>query len=138
MLKTILTFSGIAIGIVGVFLLSMYSIFTHQISIELPLIAIASIFLIIGIYIARRKKQIAVISEIQEIDQNKIKELGLSEREYEILLKIAEGHSNKEIGTQLYISESTIKTHISNLFLKLDVKRRTQAVQRAKELKILH
>lgn len=137
MLKTILTFSGIAIGIIGVFLLSKYSIFTHQISIELLLISIASLFLIVGIYIARRKKQISVVSENQEIDQNKIKELRLSDREYEILLKIAEGLSNKEIGEQLFISENTIKTHVSNLFLKLDVKRRTQAIQRGKELNIL-
>jgi len=137
LLKTILSFSGIAIGIIGVFLISKYSIFTNQISIELLLISIASLFLILGVYIARRKKQVSLPSEFHEIDQEKIKELGLSEREYQILLKITEGLSNKEIGEQLFISESTIKTHVSNLFLKLDVKRRTQAIQRGKELKIL-
>ncbi|NJO00897.1 MAG: DNA-binding response regulator, partial [Bacteroidia bacterium] len=63
--------------------------------------------------------------------------LGLSNREYEILGLIAQGYSNQEIADQLFISLPTVKTHSSNLFSKLDVKRRTQAVQRAKELNIL-
>ncbi|MBO6761492.1 MAG: response regulator transcription factor, partial [Roseivirga sp.] len=62
---------------------------------------------------------------------------GLTEREMEVLHHIAEGCSNIEIGEKLFVSENTIKTHVSNLFVKLDVKRRTQAVTRAKELRII-
>ena len=54
-----------------------------------------------------------------------------------MLQKIAKGLSNKEIGNALFLSESTIKTHVSNLLVKLDAKRRTQAVQIAKSLKII-
>lgn len=71
------------------------------------------------------------------IDYQKIKQLGISDREYQVLSEISRGLSNKEIGEKLFISESTIKTHVSNLLVKLDAKRRTQAVKKAKELQIL-
>lgn len=72
-----------------------------------------------------------------EVDHDKIESLGLSKREYEILVKISEGLSNREIAEKLFVSESTIKSHASNLFVKLNVKRRTQAIQKAKEWNIL-
>jgi DNA-binding NarL/FixJ family response regulator len=71
------------------------------------------------------------------IDYEQIKKLGLTQREHDVLVKMAEGLSNQEIGTALFLSESTIKTHVSNIFFKLDAKRRTQAVQIAKQLKIV-
>jgi len=74
----------------------------------------------------------------KEIDHKKIASLGLSKREYEVLGEIVQGLSNKEIAEKLFVSESTIKTHVSNVFLKLDAKRRTQAIQIAKELRIIH
>ena len=54
-----------------------------------------------------------------------------------MLQKIAEGLSNKEIAAALFLSESTIKTHVSNLLVKLDAKRRTQAIQIAKAYQII-
>jgi len=71
------------------------------------------------------------------VDYEQIKKLGLTQREHDVLLKMAEGLSNQEIGAALFLSESTIKTHVSNILFKLDAKRRTQAVQLAKQLKIL-
>ncbi len=72
-----------------------------------------------------------------EVDWKKLENLGISKREYEVLQQVVKGLSNKEIGERLHLSESTIKTHVSNLLVKLDVKRRTQAIQKAKELKIM-
>lgn len=72
-----------------------------------------------------------------EPDPNKIRELGISEREMEVLKLVAEGLSNQEIADRLFVSPNTIKTHTSNLFLKLDVSRRTQAVQKAKSLGLI-
>ena len=67
----------------------------------------------------------------------KIEELGLSKREYEVLKEIANGLSNKQIADRLFVSESTVKTHVSNVLLKLDAKRRTQAIRVAKQMGIL-
>ncbi|MGA2778139.1 MAG: response regulator transcription factor [Steroidobacteraceae bacterium] len=63
--------------------------------------------------------------------------LGITDRELEILTLIARGLSNREIATQLFVSENTVKTHCSRSFDKLRAARRTQAVQRAKELGLL-
>ena len=71
------------------------------------------------------------------IDYEQIKKLGLTQREHDVLVKMAAGLSNREIAAALFLSESTIKTHVSNIFFKLDAKRRTQAVQVAKQLKIV-
>ncbi|MCV4600246.1 LuxR C-terminal-related transcriptional regulator, partial [Escherichia coli] len=56
---------------------------------------------------------------------------------YEVLELIAAGHSNQEIAEKLFVSTSTVKTHVSNVLSKLDARRRTQAIQRAKELRII-
>ena len=64
-------------------------------------------------------------------------DLGITARELEILTLIARGLSNREIATQLFVSENTVKTHCSRAFDKLGAARRTQAVQRGKELGLL-
>ncbi len=66
-----------------------------------------------------------------------IERLGISERELEVLHLVAEGYSNQEIAEKLFLSLHTIKTHTSRLFEKLDVKRRTQAIEKAKRLNII-
>ena len=71
------------------------------------------------------------------LNATKLKELGITPREHEILGLIAEGLSNREIGERLFVSENTVKTHSSRLFDKLGVNRRVQAVQRGKELGLI-
>jgi ATP/maltotriose-dependent transcriptional regulator MalT len=66
-----------------------------------------------------------------------LRKTGLTQREHEVLIKMAEGLSNQEIGGALFLSENTIKTHVSNILFKLNAKRRTQAIQIAKQLKIV-
>jgi two-component system, NarL family, response regulator LiaR len=85
-----------------------------------------------------------VIREVQaagavefKIDQEQLKKYAISKREYEVLELIAGGLSNQEIADKLFVSLNTIKTHSSNLFDKLGVERRTQAIQKAKELKLI-
>ncbi len=66
-----------------------------------------------------------------------LEQLGITPRELEVLEQMAQGLSNQEIAAQLFVSLNTVKTHSSNVFSKLDVQRRTQAVQKAKELGLL-
>ncbi|MEM9052254.1 MAG: response regulator transcription factor [Bacteroidota bacterium] len=65
------------------------------------------------------------------------KELEISNRELEVLMGMEEGLSNRQIAEKLFLSESTIKTHAANLFTKLNVSRRTQAVQQARKLGLI-
>ncbi|MDO8367549.1 MAG: LuxR C-terminal-related transcriptional regulator [Saprospiraceae bacterium] len=66
-----------------------------------------------------------------------LKQLGITPRELEVLQQMAQGLSNQEIAEKLYVSLNTVKTHTSNLFSKLGVLRRTQAIQRAKAIGLL-
>jgi DNA-binding CsgD family transcriptional regulator len=70
-------------------------------------------------------------------DDTARKRLGITRRELEILELVARGLSNREIGETLFVSESTVKTHCSRAFDKLGARRRTEAVQRSKELGLL-
>lgn len=65
------------------------------------------------------------------------KSLGLTDRECEILDLLAAGHANKEIARVLDVSPNTVKTHIANLFQKLGAERRTQAIHKARELRLI-
>ena len=67
----------------------------------------------------------------------KVRELGVTPRELEILQLMADGMSNREIADKLFVSENTVKTHSSRLFDKLSAKRRTQAVQIGKEMGLI-
>lgn len=63
--------------------------------------------------------------------------LGLSNRELEVLDRLAAGRSNKEIATELNVSPNTVKTHVSRLYEKLEASRRTEAILKARQLGIL-
>lgn len=63
--------------------------------------------------------------------------LGISDRELAVLRALADGRSNKEIAATLHISPHTVKTHVARLYEKLDARRRTEAVARARSLGIL-
>ncbi len=63
--------------------------------------------------------------------------LGLTGQEMKVLERLAAGRSNKEIARDLGLSPNTVKTHVANLYGKLDVSRRTQAVGKARELVLI-
>ena len=110
---------------------------------------IAVLFTLLGIWLALKltkpKVQTVVIEKQVYIhnapdfspNQHELERLNLSRRELEVLELMAEGLSNQEISARLFVSLNTIKTHSSNLFEKMEVKRRTQAVEMAKRLCII-
>ncbi len=136
MKKTILIFSSLTIAILLLFKFSTYSYLSGNLAVELVLGAIALVFFFVGLYINKRQAGKQPNAKT-EIDHNMITQLGISNREYEVLVHLSKGMSNKEIADSLFVSESTIKTHVSNLLVKLDAKRRTQAIQKAKTLRLL-
>jgi len=106
---------------------------------------IAVIFTALGIYFGlrwTRAKQVVVVREVRVggpfvLNAEKLREVGLTAREHEILALIAQGLSNREIGEKLFVSENTVKTHSSRLFEKMQVNRRVQAVQKGKDLGLI-
>ena len=136
MKKIVLVFSALIIALLLLFQLSKYSIASGSLTIEFAIALIAVLFFFVGIYVNKKSKKQQEESQ-KEIDSKKIKELEITEREYEVLEFISLGLSNKEIAEKLFLSESTIKTHVSNVLVKLNAKRRTQAVQIAKEMNII-
>jgi ATP/maltotriose-dependent transcriptional regulator MalT len=106
---------------------------------------VALLFAGLGIWLGlklTRKKEILVFKEVAvsapfALNEGKLRELGVTRRELEILELIASGMSNREIAEKLFVSENTVKTHSSRLFDKLGAKRRTQAVQLGKELGLI-
>ncbi|MEQ8907720.1 MAG: response regulator transcription factor [Vicingaceae bacterium] len=139
MRKSILIYSLIMAVLIILLKVMEYNFLVKSFSQEVYIGITAAFFTVLGVwagirYVKQSQKPVAVVDGI---DEKQIQRLGLSEREMEVLNGMAEGLSNKEIAEQLFLSESTIKTHAANLFSKLDVKRRTQAVQRARSLSII-
>lgn len=124
-----------------------FIIFNHSYEIYIGFIAV--IFTALGIWLALKlsKPKINTVVIEKEVfiknnenfipNESLISELSLSKREIEILNLISRGNSNEEIAEKLYISLSTVKSHNQNIFQKLDVKRRTQAAEKAKRLRII-
>lgn len=133
-----------------------FIIFDHSFEVYIGFIAI--IFTALGIWLALKlskpKIETVVVEKEVYINRNEtlaesgrqagfilntalVTQLGLSKREMEILGLLAQGHSNQEIAAKLFVSLSTVKTHIQNLFEKLDVKRRIQAVEKARGFNLI-
>ena len=108
--------------------------------------AIALVFTGLGIWLAlkltRPKLQTVVIEtivpkDVFSRDERMLRELRISIRELEILTLMAQGLSNQQMADRLFVSLNTIKTHAANLFLKMEVERRTQAVEKGRRLSLI-
>lgn len=113
--------------------------FQHQtrlFSTQAYVVVIALVFAILGIWAGRRLTPSPKANPFRK-NEAALKSLGVTVREYAVLELIAKGQSNKQIARSLGISPNTIKTHIANLFQKLDASRRIQAVQKARDLALI-
>lgn len=118
----------------------------NQFEIYIGLIAV--FFLLFGIWVANKtikpkettivvEKEIRIPTEHFIFNEAELELRKISKRELEVLTLMAEGLSNNEIADKLFVSLNTIKTHSAKLFEKLEVKRRTQAIETAKKLRLL-
>ena len=105
-------------------------------STELYIVMLAALFTGVGIWIGTRLKGSSHDSAFEK-NERVIETLGLTGKEIKVLELLAEGGSNQEIAALLYVSTSTIKSHLVHLYQKLDVSRRTQAIQKARSLQII-
>lgn len=154
-IKNILLYAAAMAAIILLLQWMQFKLLVIDHATEIYITGIAVIFTFIGIWLAKKlsrpkteviKETIVVEKEITVYrpahepflpDTKMINSLGISQREMEVLQLMAAGATNQEIADRLFVSLNTIKTHTSRLFEKLDVKRRTQAVEKAKRLNII-
>jgi len=157
MKRTILVYAFLTALLIVAIKYFEVSLFAGEMSMKLYITIIGTLFLALGILagvkLRRKKVEKEIVVQYIEREVERLveqpvqkaveEEMGiggndlLSPRENEVLLHIARGLTNKQIAEQLFVSENTIKTHINNIYSKLGVSRRTQAVSRAKEMNIL-
>jgi DNA-binding CsgD family transcriptional regulator len=132
--------------LIGLLKLIEYRFLVLERSLEIYGGLVALLFASVGIWLGlkfTKTKETVVVKEVPVLtrefvrDPTRLQELGITAREFEILELIAGGMSNREIAEKLFVSENTVKTHSSRLFDKLSAKRRTQAVQIAKQLRLI-
>ena len=140
---------GAALGILTFVLKFIeYKVFVKDHLTDIYMGAIAVLFTAVGVWAGLKltgKKEVVVVKEVAVLvdrdnfvlNENLLKQLSISKREYEVLELIANGMSNQEIADKLFVSLNTVKTHSSRLFEKLEVSRRTQAVEKAKSLGLI-
>ena len=136
----IIGFGLLILCLLVLFRIGEFNYIKGNIKLEVIVAIVAFIFFFIGLYSNFRSQKAAPVIQLGSttvIDYQQIKKIGLTQREHDVLIKMAEGMSNLEIAAALFLSESTIKTHVSNILFKLEAKRRTQAIQSAKQLKIV-
>ena len=147
--KTILLYGLVGGVLITVLKVTEYRFLVLEHSIELYGGLIALLFSIVGIWLGlklTKTKGTVVVKEVEvlvpvqvspsepfAVNAARMRQLGITPRELEILAQIAAGLSTREIAEKLFVSENTVKTHSSRLFDKLNAKRRTQAVQIAKD-----
>jgi DNA-binding NarL/FixJ family response regulator len=132
MLRIILIYGALlAAGAFGLRWLEFeFVVRTHATETYLLLVALA--FMGLGIWVGMRlfRRPATPFEPNRQVRET----LGISDREFEVLALLAAGRSNKEIANELSVSPNTVKTHVANLFEKLEAKRRTEAISRAREL----
>ena len=140
--KTIILYGLSIAALIIVLKFIEYRYLLRDLTVEIYIGTIALIFTAVGIWggirLTKRNKIVVTASASPFVlNQAEMDRLGISNRELEVLEGMAKGLSNQEIADKLFVSLNTIKTHAANLFLKLEVKRRTQAVQKGKERGLL-
>ena len=141
MRKTIFLYGLILAALIALLKFLEYRYIMRALSLEFYMGLLAVFFTSLGVWAGLKltRKREVLISGPQPFvfSEANMKNLGISKREMEVLELIAAGLTNQEIADKLFVSLNTVKTHSSNLFIKLDVKRRTQALQRAKVLQLI-
>ena len=141
MKKTVLLYGLLGGVLIAALKMIEYRYLVLEHSLEIYGGIVALLFSVLGIWLGlklTRTRETVVVREVPVTgpfarNAARVEQLGITPREMEILEALAAGFSNREIAERLFVSENTVKTHTARLFDKLSARRRTQAVQRAKE-----
>jgi DNA-binding CsgD family transcriptional regulator len=137
MLRTVLIYGLVlALGAIALQWLQ-YLVWARAHTADIYIALIATAFMGLGIWVGARAFRPQVESADFEPNLRALAALGITGREYEVLRLLAAGHSNKEIARLLDVSLNTVKTHTGRLYQKLESARRTKAVLRARELRLI-
>jgi DNA-binding CsgD family transcriptional regulator len=141
---------GLAIGVLlSLMAWSKYRFMVIDHAMEMYVLLVAAVFVGVGVWVGLRwsapaptladnvpeapaKMIVSPETNLRLLDQ-----YGISSRELEVLVQLSKGLSNEEIADQLFVSTNTVKTHLGNLYAKLDVKRRTQAIEKARSIGLI-
>ncbi len=141
MRRTILLYGIAMAALLGLLKMVEYKYLVRDIPLEAYVGVIAVMFTALGIWAGlklTRPKVVEVLVDGPFVrDDQALKRLGISKREFEVLELIAAGLSNQDIADRLFVSTSTIKTHVSSILAKFDASRRTEAIAKAKEMHII-
>lgn len=141
MWRTILIYGLAMAALIGVLKLVEYKYLVRDVPLEFYIGLVAIMFTGLGVWVGlkltRPRVKVVEVRPPFQLDEGNLQKLGLSRREYEVLTHIAAGLSNQEIADKLFVSTSTVKTHVSNVLAKLDASRRTEATAKAKEMRII-
>ena len=145
MMKTVIGYGLLGGALIALLKVIEYRYLLVEHSLDIYGGIVAAIFSAVGIWLGlklTRPRETVIVKEVLvpgpfARDDAPLAELGITARELEILEAMAAGLSNREIAERLFVSENTVKTHTARVFGKLSARRRTQAVQRAKEARLI-
>ena len=132
LIKQVLAYGSLAAVLLVCLQLLRNSYLLYDLSLELYLLMAGAPLLIVGIVLGRHLDNRRSMTRARRPPESE-----LTAKELEVLGAVAEGLSNQQVADRLFVSLSTIKTHLQSIYGKLDVKRRTQAVERARRLELL-
>ena len=136
--KTIVLYGFLLAGLSYLLSLIKFKFLIRELSVEFYVGIVALVFTALGVWMGSRlvrKKRESVGQFV--MNESARAHLGITSREIEVLALMSAGHSNEEIARRLFLSLHTVKSHVSHILSKLDVSRRTQAIEKARSLRLI-
>jgi len=129
MWKIIIGFGILCTALLILFQIAELRMIKSDANLQIVIAILAVVFFGLGLLFRKRLELKPATNQLV----SNISDLGVSKRELEVLQELVTGASNKEIGEKLFLSESTIKSHLSSIYAKLDVRNRVEAINKAKD-----
>jgi len=136
--KTVVLYGALLAGLAYLLSLIKFKFLIRELSVEFYVGIVALVFTALGVWMGSRlvrKKRESVGQFV--MNESARAHLGITSREIEVLALMSAGHSNEEIADRLFLSLHTVKSHVSHILSKLDVSRRTQAIEKARSLRLI-